>query len=385
MTGFARAPAPRPVYLRATDALSAAGRGTAVLADACLAQDTHPGSVEFDSLGTTVRLPYFRILQVMPAPDVQLAGLAAAALGAADLSAGRHRLGLFVGSSSGGIAQHERDYAAAVALDPDALAIFAPDQSRPASTLHRALGLGGPSYTLSTACSSAANALLYALWMVREGRLDDALVVGMEFENRVSQQGFYSLLLTTRGLSRPFDLRRDGIVLGECAAVAVISAEPPAAGPVWRLRGGGTFCDTAHPTNPSAAQIAHTIRLALADAGVEPAAISAIKAHGTGTRANDLSEGLGLREVFGDAVPAFTTLKPTLGHTLGACGLLEALAFITCLDRGHIPATRYFEQADPEIGIAPLTAPRSWAGGLVLLNTFGFGGNNCALVLERER
>jgi 3-oxoacyl-(acyl-carrier-protein) synthase len=346
---------------------------------------TRPAQIVFSSLGVDVHLPYFRIAGERAAPDAELLRIAENVIGAAKLDAPRRRrMGLFLGTSSGGIAQHERDYAAAVASDPDALAIFNPDQSRPATRLHVALGLEGPNYTLSTACSSAANALLYALWAVREGRVDDALVVGIEFENRVSQQGFHSLMLATRELSRPFDQRRDGIMLGEGVAVAVISRDPPAQGPVWRLRGGGTFCDTTHPTNPSAAQIAHTIRLAFADAGVDAAQIGAIKAHGTGTRANDLSEGLGLREIFGDRVPPFSTVKPVLGHTLGACGLLETLAFTACLDRGTIPATRYFEQPDPEIGIAPLTAPAPWSGGPVLFNTFGFGGNNCALVLERE-
>ncbi|MEQ1439938.1 beta-ketoacyl synthase N-terminal-like domain-containing protein [Fontimonas sp. SYSU GA230001] len=379
------APGARPVYLRAGDVLCAAGRGAAAAAEACLQQSTHPARIEFSSLGVPVQLPYFRIDGARGAPDADLLRLARDVIDAAQIDdARRRRMGLFLGTSSGGIAQHEHDYAEAVARDPDALAIFNPDQSRSATRLYSALGLQGPNFTLSTACSSAANALLYATWAVREGHVDDALVVGIEFENRVSQQGFHSLLLATRELSRPFDLRRDGIMLGEGAAVAVISRDPPRRGPVWRLRGGGTFCDTTHPTNPSAAQIAHTIRLALTDAGVAAEQIGAIKAHGTGTRANDLSEGLGLREVFGERVPPFTTIKPVLGHTLGACGLLETLAFAACLDRGRIPATRHFEQPDPEIGIAPLTAPAPWTGGPVLLNTFGFGGNNCALVLERD-
>lgn len=380
-----RAAGSRRVYLRAGDTLCAAGRGTAAAAEACLNLSTSPQRIEFSSFGVPVQLPYFRVAGARAAPDEQLLRLARDVIEAAALDpVRRRRMGLFLGTSSGGIAQHEHDYAERVAHNPDALAIFNPDQSRSATQLYAGLGLEGPNFTLSTACSSAANALLYATWAVREGYVDDALVVGIEFENRVSQQGFHSLLLATRELSRPFDQRRDGIMLGEGAAVAIISRDAPLQGPVWRLCGGGTFCDTTHPTNPSAAQIAHTIRLALTDAGVDSTQISAIKAHGTGTRANDLSEGLGLREVFGDRVPPFSTIKPVLGHTLGACGLLETLAFAACLDRGAIPATRYFEQPDPEIGIAPLTAPTAWSGGPILINTFGFGGNNCALVLERE-
>lgn len=375
----------RPVYLLGGDAISVAGRGSDMQARACLAEGTTASWIEFESLGSRVRLPYCRIAD---AAGDRLAGLidvAGAALRQAALeSSRRRRIGLFVGTSSGLISEHERNYATAQAADSGSVPIRSPDQGRAASLLHQSLALEGPSYTISTACSSAANALLYASWMVREGRIDDALVVGIEHENRLSQQGFYSLLLATRAQTRPFDLRRDGILLGECSAAAVLSADRPAGGPVWRLRGGGTSCDTTHPTNPSPEKIAHTVRLALADAALTPSRVTAVKAHGTGTRANDLAEGLGLREVFGDQPPPFSSIKPALGHTLGACGVLETLAFAAALDQGSIPPTRNFEQPDPEIGIAPITAPHPWNGGAVLLNYFGFGGNNCALVLERE-
>src|SRR3546814_16264814 len=91
------------------------------------------------------------------------------------------------------------------------------------------------------------------------------------------------------------------------------------------------------------------MRMALADAGVHAGEITAIKAHGTATRANDLAEGLGLTLVFGEAPPPFTSLKPVLGHTLGACGALETAAFIACLDPGFIPATHHLDKTDPEL------------------------------------
>lgn len=375
----------RPVYLLGGDAISVAGRGVGAQARACIAHDTTASEIVFESPGGPGRLPYCRIADATGDRLAELIDVASTVLEHTVVQPRRRRrIGLFVGTSSGLISEHERAYASAHAVDQQVAPIHLPDQGRAASRLHAALALDGPSYTISTACSSAANALLYATWMVREGRIDDALVVGLEHENRLSQQGFYSLLLATRAQTRPFDLRRDGILLGECSAAALLSADRPKGGSAWRLRGGGTFCDTTHPTNPSPEKIAHTIRLALADAGVAPPGITAIKAHGTGTRANDLAEGLGLREVFGDQPPPFSSIKPVLGHTLGACGVLETLAFAAALDRGDIPATRNFEQPDPEIGIAPITTPQHWDGGAVLLNYFGFGGNNCALVLARE-
>jgi 3-oxoacyl-[acyl-carrier-protein] synthase-1 len=374
----------RPVYLRSGDAWSAAGRGLAAQAQACIDRDTQPALVSFDSFGKCIELPYFRIEASAP-NDQRLLEVAETALDDAGLSAERRRrIGLFVGTSSGGISDHEQDYGASVAADPDAIAILHPDQSRTATWLHRQLQLNGPSYSLSTACSSAANALLYASWMVREGQLDDALVIGVETENRLSQQGFFSMLLATRELSRPFDRRRDGIVLGECVAAVVLSREASLAGPAWRILGGSTLCDTTHPTNPAPAKIAETLQLALHDAGVRAGDINAIKAHGTGTRANDLAEGLGLRAIFAQRMPPLTSVKPVLGHTLGACGVLETLAFTASLDQGWIPATANFEQPDEEIGVVPLSANARWRGGTVLCNHFGFGGNNCALVLQRE-
>src|SRR3546814_18690383 len=121
----------------------------------------------------------------------------------------------------------------------------------------------------------------------------------------------------------------------------------------------------------------------LADAGVHAVEITAIKAHGTATRANDLAEGLGLTLVFGETPPPFTSPKPVLGHTLGACGALETAAFIACLDRGFIPATHHFHAPDPERPIHPLPNEQPWHGGAALLHFFGFGGNNCSLVLRR--
>ncbi|MGH8446159.1 MAG: beta-ketoacyl synthase N-terminal-like domain-containing protein, partial [Solimonas sp.] len=319
-------------------------------------------------------LPYFRRSGAAAA----VSALAQRAL-PADLPRDE-RLGLFVGSSSSGIASHEAAYQRSVTAGIDDFPIHAPDQSRNARALHAALSLRGPHYALSTACSSAANALLYAGFALRDGTLDDALALGIEEENRISQQGFFSLMLATRTLSKPFDAQRDGIALGEGAAVLHLSAQRGISR--WQLLGGASLCDVSHPTNPSAQRIADTMRLALEEAGIAASEVRAVKAHGTGTRANDQAEAQGLRLLFGDAVPPFTSLKPVLGHTLGACGALETAAFAACLERGFVPPTAGFADADPELGLAPLREAAAWRGGVALLNFFGFGGNNCSLLLR---
>lgn len=367
----------RPVYLHGAASWSAAGDGGAALADACLSPAAPArAEVRFRSPAGDVTLPYFRAAPCAdPAIKVATAALADAAIFSSP------RTGLYVGSTSSGIAEHERLYVEALARSADAFPIHNPDQSRSAQDLHAHFAMQGPHYTLSTACSSAANALFYASLALRHGQLDDALVVGIEQENRLSQQGFFGMMLATRESCRPFDLDRSGIVLGEGAAALHLSTR--AEGARWQLLGGASNCDTLHPTNPAPDKIAATMRMALADAAVCATDISAIKAHGTATRANDLAEALGLKLAFGATPPPFTSLKPVLGHTLGACGALETAAFIACLDRGLIPPTRNFEAPDPELGISPLQAAQPWHGGAVLLNFFGFGGNNCSLVLQR--
>ncbi|WP_051361852.1 beta-ketoacyl synthase N-terminal-like domain-containing protein [Solimonas soli] len=371
----------RPVYLRGMAAACAAGDDRATIADACIAALPAPAEVCFRSLGGDVVLPYFRAGGIGTAtPRVAEQAL--------DDAVRRDALALYFGSSSAGITLHERAYVAALAAGSDGDAphggplfpIHAPDQSRAARELRTALGARGPYYTLNTACSSAANALLYAAFALRDGLVDAALAVGIEEENRLSQQGFFSLMLATRERSRPFDVARDGIVLGEGAAALHLSADR--GGARWQLLGGASLCDASHPTNPSAERIADTIHAALDDAGVAAAEVSAVKAHGTGTRANDQAEALGLRRVFGDAMPPLTSIKPVLGHTLGACGALETVAFTACLERGRVPPTAGFADADPELGVAPLRAAAPWRGGVALLNYFGFGGNNCALLLR---
>jgi 3-oxoacyl-(acyl-carrier-protein) synthase len=287
-----------------------------------------------------------------------------------------------VGTSSGDMAAQERRYRKELNTDPAALPIRAPAFGSIADSLTQRLRIGGPRYTVSTACSAGANALLYAAWMIREGRADHALVVGAELRNDISLLGFSSMHLIASNGCRPFDADRTGIVLGEVLAVTVLGCEPPQrSGRLWRLHGGATLCDHSHPTSSSPEKIALTMQRALRDAGIDSADIRAIKTHGTGTASNDLNEALGLLRSFGPQAPPFTSIKPLLGHTLGACGVAETLAIQACLDRGLLPGTSGFRDTDPEIGIRPQTVPLSIEPGPVLLNYFGFGGNNCSLVI----
>ena len=314
-----------------------------------------------------------------------LAAAVTPALAQASLGAdAQRRMAIFVGSTCIDLPLHESRYAQSLQHGEGAVVMLAPSFGNLAAHLARQFGIEGPQYTLNTACSSSANALLHAHWMLREGDIDHALVVGAEAYNRLSVQGFGSLMLLSRQGYRPFDRARDGLVLGEGAGVMVLGRDAPAG--VERplqLLGGASACDPSSPTNSSPERIADVMNAALEDAGTPLAALCAIKAHGTGTPSNDASEGLGMRKL-GGTLPPFTSLKPYTGHTLGGCGTIETLGLLAAWQQGFLPGTPGFEAADPEIGLAPIVQSQPMpARGAVLCNFFGFGGNNTSLVVAR--
>ncbi|KAB7624171.1 beta-ketoacyl synthase N-terminal-like domain-containing protein [Alkalilimnicola sp. S0819] len=291
-------------------------------------------------------------------------------------------LALFLGTSSLDIPDAEARYAEACARDADtALALDKPGYGNLAEHLATRFGFAGPRYTYCTACSSAANALLQAAQRIAAGELERALVVGVEAYNKLSARGFEALMLASADGARPFDRDRNGLVLGEGVGAVLLEAGEARAGDLL-LSGGANLCDTSSSTNSEPGAIAEVIRRALASADCEPAAIAAIKAHGTSTPSNDRAEGLALRQVFGDDPPPFSSFKPCLGHTLGACGTLELIALHGCLQAGVLPPAAGFQHIDPELGLAPLTKEQPVGAGAYLLDYFGFGGNNTALVVR---
>ncbi len=379
-------PSPRTALLGA-GLNCALGHSLTEAADGLLAGRQPIEFIELNELEPPLRLPCLRI----PGNDTPhterlyrlLETVVAQALDAAGLDAeAPSRTGILLGSTSMDIAVSEALYADALAQGRPAIPLQLSGYGNLAARVAERFGLHGPSYSFNTACSSAANALLYAHQLVGSGALDHALVLGVEIANRISLAGFHSLMLYAADLPRPFDVERQGLVLGEAIAAAVIGKAGAAPTGV-RLRGGATGCDTHSATNTTPERVAATMRAALEDADAAVSEVRGIKAHGTGTPSNDLAEARGMQQVFGQTPPPFTSLKPQLGHTLGACGLLETLLFMECLSRGQLPPTAGFATPDPELGIAPLTAASPARDGLYLLNYFGFGGNNCTLVVER--
>ncbi len=255
--------------------------------------------------------------------------------------------------------------------------------------------LTGPNYMIVSACTSATNAMGSAFRMVRDGYAETVLCGGAEgffdpfFYGVWNNLGVLSTNPDPARACRPFDADRDGCVLGEGAGALVIESLDRAQARGARIRGEiigyGESSDALHRTSPSADGQAAAMRQALTEAGVQPADLGMINAHGTATHANDLTESQSIRAVLGDAasqVPVVAS-KSYFGHTLGASGALETIVTLLSLEEGLAPPNLNLEHPDPEcelnlVGNEPLRINSP----LAMKNSFGFGGGNGVLVLR---
>lgn len=296
-----------------------------------------------------------------------------------------------VGSTTGGIYESEQHYLKHRGQEgvPDRQWLINHAVGTIADRLSRDLSLAGERHTFATACSSSANAIGYAAARVEAGA-PWALAGGVDSLCRLTWAGFHSLKLLSATACRPFDRARNGLSLGEAAAFLLL--EPMAAA---RARGATIFgvvtgwgcsADAYHMTAPHPEGIGAiaAMRAALADAGCSPDQIDYVNAHGTATPANDKAEGLALRSVFGARIPPVSSTKGVTGHSLGAAGALEAAIALLAIRDGFLPGNVGLADPDPAIGIE-LLGPDTIPGSVtrVLSNSFGFGGNNTALVVER--
>jgi nodulation protein E len=252
------------------------------------------------------------------------------------------------------------------------------------------LGLTGPAFTLSTACSSANHALGLALWMVRQGTCDCAFAGGSEAPfSRGNLKAWEALRAVSPDTCRPFSRDRSGLILGEGAAFLVLepldAARERGARIYAEIAGFGMSADASHLTQPSVAGAATAMRAALADAALAPEEVGYVNAHGTGTAANDPCETRALREVFGAHAErlAVSSTKSMHGHALGAAGALEAAATVLALAEGVLPPTANFTAPDPEcdLDVIPNEA-RAARVAAALSNSFAFGGLNAVLAFR---
>lgn len=322
------------------------------------------------------------------------AGLPASFDSAEDLA-----VGVWFGSSTGGMLEGEEFFAE-----------FFPKKGRrarlsslvsqpvngPGDAVARHLGITGPVQTISSACSSGALALGVALEAVRSGEVEVAIAGGADSLCQLTYAGFNALRSVDEEPCRPFRASRAGMSFGEGAAALVL--EPLervlARGgvPLAELSGAGSSCDAHHMTapDPSGAGAAAALRAALKDAGLPPSAVDFVNAHGTGTPLNDAAEWRALERVFGARareIPVIAT-KALLGHLLGSAGAIEAVTTILCLREGElhpIPRCAAGEGVDPELSVSlvldrPLPCPEA---RVAVSTSLAFGGSNAALVFSR--
>jgi 3-oxoacyl-[acyl-carrier-protein] synthase-1 len=244
--------------------------------------------------------------------------------------------------------------------------------------------------TLSTACSSSANALILGERLIRQGIVERAICGGCDAMSRFTVNGFLSLKNVDKEPCRPFDQNRMGLNLGEGAGYLMLEKESDAlargAEIIAVFSGYSNSNDAYHPTAPSpdGAGAHRTMAQALDRAGLQPGSIGYINAHGTATQNNDAAEGLAIERLFGTAAPHFSSTKPYTGHTLAAAGSIEAIFSIWAMEQGLAYPNLNFTTPMEELQIKPVSSlVNNLSIEHVLSNSFGFGGNNVSLIFSK--
>jgi 3-oxoacyl-[acyl-carrier-protein] synthase II len=261
---------------------------------------------------------------------------------------------------------------------------------RQMSSIAAEYGWRGPIIIVSNACASGANAIGWAADMIRSGRARRVLAGGYDALARLVFAGFDSLrALAPSGIPRPFDAQRDGLALGEGAAVMLLEAEEVRQSPaLGNVSGYATATDLHHLTQPDPEGKAaiRTMTAACAQAGVSPAQIGYINSHGTGTPFNDVAEAAAIAAWAGDAVAGIpvSSTKSAMGHLLGGAGAVEAVICLMALQGQWLPASLNVREADPAVRFDLVRQFRRASLDYALTNSFGFGGTNATLVLQRR-
>ena len=297
------------------------------------------------------------------------------------------KVGFISGTTVGGMDMSEQFYLDYIHSEAHKDYIAAHDCGSCTEMIANHFGKFAFATTLSTACSSAANAIILGANMIRCGEADIVVVGGSECITKFHLNGFNSLMILDTEPCRPFDATRHGLNLGEGAAYLVLeSAESARRRGVTAqalLSGYGNACDAFHQTasSPDGEGAYHAMTEALQLAGLQPSEIDYINAHGTGTPNNDSSESQAMMRLFGENVPPVSSTKPFTGHTTSASGSIEAVFCILALQNGFLPVNLNWSQA-MEDGIVPVSQPTKKALKHVLCNAFGFGGNDSSLLIS---
>lgn len=313
------------------------------------------------------------------------------------------RIGVILATTMAGkgftLEEYENNYRAKGPMKISTFTAIASFPDAAASCISLEFGLQGPSFSLSTACSSSSDAFILARDLIQKDAVDSVVVGGSDaplfapvFSSFCVLRALSKRNDTPETASRPFDLLRDGFVLSEGAGVLILEeleyAKKRGAHIYGEVLGVSSTCDAFHITSPDprGKQAERALRLAIQDAGIKPQDIDYINAHGTSTPLNDKIETMVIKNVFGDKakeIPVSST-KSMIGHSIGAAGALEIGAALLALEKGIIHPTINQETPDPEcdLNYVPNKAIKA-NPKIILKNSFGFGGKNAALVIGK--
>lgn len=354
----------------------------------CTVPDFHPAT----HIGRRSNLVHDRFVQLA----ILAAREAVASAGLDPRSWDGARVGVVIGCGLGGVSTWERQHTVMREQGPTAVSALLIPMLVPnmvAGHLAMEFGATGPNFVTATACASGATAISSASELLRNGTCDIVIAGGSEAGvSPLIVTGFAQMKALSRRLdepaaaSRPFDVARDGFVIGEGSGILVLERESSAqarnAPVLARLAGHGASADAHHMTapDPEGVGVRKALNSALADAGVSAGEVDHVNAHGTSTPLNDAAEAQVLRKVLGSN-PAVTSTKGVLGHSLGATGAVEAALTVLAIRNATIPPTANLQNQDPAVDLDIVSgSPRSQQVEVAVSTSFGFGGQNSVLV-----
>jgi len=301
-----------------------------------------------------------------------------------------YKTGLISATSVGGMDMTERFFYDYLESEENRRYINANDGGNSSHNIADYLGLKGTVTTISTACSSAANAIMLGARLIKSKKLDRVIVGGTDALSKFTINGFKTLMILSDTYNTPFDNNRKGLNLGEAAAFLVLESDEIVQKENKKVlayvSGYGNANDAFHQTasseNGEGAFLA--MEKALKVANLSPENIDYINAHGTATQNNDLSEGRAIERIFGKNVPEFSSTKPFTGHTLAAAAAIEAVYSVLALQNNIIFPNLNFQEKMEEFDLVPETKLKEKNLQHVLSNSFGFGGNCSTLIFSKS-
>jgi 3-oxoacyl-[acyl-carrier-protein] synthase II len=323
-----------------------------------------------------------------------IAAAAEALAMAGDISGDPARHGVWIGTGIGGLTTLEeqilvQDHKGPRRVSPFLVPMLMANAASAAVSMR--YGWQGPCETTCTACAAGTQAIGNAFNLIRHGRCDAVITGSSEAAMTPTGIAGFTNMTAMSGdfLSRPFDRDRDGFVLAEGAGILVLeewnSAVERGATILAEVMGAASNADAHHITAPSPGGVGAIacMRMAIDDAGLTPADIAHVNAHGTSTPLNDAAEAAAIESVFGPAGPPVTSIKGVTGHSLGAAGALEAVSIVLAMQKGFLPPTTGYSNPDPQMAPIDIVTGegRPWTPGPTLSNSFGFGGHNGCIVI----